>query len=207
VSAQRHAFPAPFPALFVTALFVSSGLFATLPASAQERPADVFASQEATRPPIDISPRGAFLRALALPGWGHAAIGSYTRGGFYFAVEAATWYTLLRTRLRITEVGERVAFRESIVRARLAAEGVTEFEEIEAGLDADDELEDLRSLQDARDEQHEDLVALGIFILLLSGADAYVSAHLARFPDPLTVEVQPVEHGRVEVGLRLELPN
>lgn len=207
MSAQRHAFPAPFPALFVAALFVSSGLFATLPASAQERPPDVFAPQEATRPPIDISPRGAFLRALALPGWGHAAIGSYTRGGFYFVAEAATWYTLLRTRLRLSEVGERIVFRESIVRARLAAQGVTEFEEIEAGLDDDGELADLRNLQDARDGQQEDMVALGIFILLLSGADAYVSAHLARFPDPLEVEVQTVGGGRVALGVRLKLPN
>ena len=208
MSAQRHAFPTLLlRALPVAALFAGSALIVTPHGSAQERPAEVFPPQEATRPPIDISPRGAFLRALALPGWGHAAIGSYTRGGFYFAVEAATWYTLLRTRLRLREVEERVALRESIVRARLAAEGVTELEEIEAGLDDDSEREDLRSLQDARGEQQEDMVALGIFFLLLSGADAYVTAHLARFPDALTVEVEPVGRRRVALGLRLKLPN
>ena len=113
----------------------------------------------------------------------------------------------MRTRLRLREVEERVALRESIVRARLAAEGVTELEEIEAGLDDDSEREDLRSLQDARGEQQEDMVALGIFFLLLSGADAYVTAHLARFPDALTVEVEPVGRRRVALGLRLKLPN
>ena len=180
---------------------------ATPDVSAQERPADVFALQEATLPDINISPRGAFLRALVLPGWGHAAIGSYTRGGFYFAAEAATWYTLLLTRQRLSEVRERVAFREGIVRARLAAEGVTEPQEIKAGLDDDSALRDLRSLQDARDGQQEDMVALGIFLLLLSGADAYVSAHLARFPDPIEVEVESMGRGRVALGLRLKLPN
>ena len=203
MSTPCQAFRAPLVAAFLA----GSAITATPDLSAQEPGVDVFPPQVSTLPAIGISPRGAFLRALALPGWGHAAIGSYTRGGFYFAAEAGTWYTLLRTRRRLAEVEERVAFRESIVRARLAVEGVTEFEDIEAGLDDDEALQELRSLQESRDGQQEDMVALGIFILLLSGADAYVSAHLARFPDPLEVDLQPVGRGRVGLGLRLRLPN
>ena len=115
--------------------------------------------------------------------------------------------TLVRTRLRISDVRERVAFREGVLRAQLAADGVTEFDEIEDRLDADAELRGLNDLHDSRREQQEDLVAIGIFFLFLSGADAYVSAHLGRYPDPLTVEVVPIGGGRVELGLRIKLPN
>lgn len=174
----------------------------------QERPETPLAAEKALPlPPINISPGGAFLRSIVIPGWGHTAIGSYSRGAFYFGAQTATVYTFFRTRERLTEVRERVRFREQVVRAQLAAEGITGFAEIEQGLDEDASLTDLRNLKDSRDQQREDLIALGVFMLLLSGADAYVSAHLARFPEPLELEARPVGDGRVEVGLRLMLPN
>ena len=166
-----------------------------------------------TRPPLpeplDISPGGAFLRAIAFPGWGHAAIGSHTRGAFYFGAQAATTYTLLRTRIRVGEAQDRVRFRENVLLQRLAQEGVTDPDAIQQRLDEDGTLEELRNLLDARAEQQEDLVAFGIFLLLLSGADAYVSAHLARFPDPLEVEARPGPQGigTFDLGLRIRLPN
>lgn len=177
------------------------------PLEAQQPPAAEQPGPPQDEPPITISPRGAFLRALALPGWGHAAIGSYTRGGFYFAIQAATGYTLLRTRRRLGEARDRAAFRESFVRAELAAEGVTDPVTIEERLDQDATLTELRELQDGREQQQEDLVAFTIFVLFLSGADAYVSAHLSRFPEPLEVEAEPLGGGRYAVGLRLRLPN
>ena len=158
-------------------------------------------------PPIKVSPGGAFLRSVVVPGWGHTAIGAYSRGAFYFGAQAATVYTLLRTLERLEEVRGRVLFREMVVRAQLAADGITDPADIEQGLDEDASLTDLRNLRESRGQQREDLIAFGIFLLLLSGADAYVSAHLARFPEPLEVEARPVGDGRVEVELRLMLPN
>jgi len=157
--------------------------------------------------PLSVSPGGAFLRAVLVPGWGHVAIGSYTRGGFYFAFEAITAYTFFRTRARLSDARERAALRESVVRTRLAAAGVTDVDEIETALDADATLGGFRDLVDSRKGQQEDLVAFGIFLLFLSGADAYVSAHLGRFPEPIQVGVTPVASDRAEVSLRITLPN
>lgn len=160
-----------------------------------------------TLPAIDVSPRGAFLRALVVPGWGHVVIGSYTRGGFYFATQTATIYTLLRTRSRVSDAQDRIRFHEGSIRERLAREGVMDAAVVQATLDDDENLLALEELLDARQEQHQDLVAVGLFFWLVSGADAYVSAHLARFPQPLELDARPVGDGRMEVGLRLRLPN
>jgi len=161
---------------------------------------------EQPRPAIDISPRGAFLRALAFPGWGHAAIGAHTRGAFYFGAETAVAYTLVRSRLRLKEAERRLDHRERFLRARADEEGLVDPAEIDGLLDADPAVAELRSLRDARADQQEDMVALGIFVLFLSGADAYVSAHLSRFPAPLEVEAEPSRNGGMELSLRVGLP-
>jgi hypothetical protein len=193
---------------FAACLLVASLACASVPALAAQQPEVISPAPPQTQlaPPIDISPRGAFLRALAIPGWGHAAIGSHVRGGFYFGVEAATAYTLVRSRRRLLEVRERVGLRETLLRDQLAAQGVENTEEIDAVLDADPALSELRRLEESRADQQEDMVALGIFLLFLSGADAYVSAHLSRFPEPLEVGAEPVGGGRVELSLRVTLP-
>lgn len=152
-------------------------------------------------PPLDISPGGAFLRAVLVPGWGHAAIGSYGRAGFYFMLETATAYTLVRTRLRLSEARDRASFRESAVLAGLAREGITDPVEIQSLLDQDPFLGQINDLVESREGQQEDLIAFGIFLLVLTGADAYVSAHLARFPAPIEVDAAPTDDGRFEFGL------
>lgn len=197
---HRSDSAAAVPRVLIAALLLSGAWSSDL--IAQELPPEALPTAEGGEP-INISPRGAFLRALAFPGWGHSAIGAHTRGGFYFLAETATAYTLIRTRMRLNEVNDRLAFRERFLRAQLEAEGVTEPTEIDARLEEDPALQELLSLQDSRGDQQEDMVALGIFLLLLSGADAYVSAHLSRFPEPLTVEAEPVGGGRIELGLRL----
>ncbi|MFQ5536706.1 MAG: DUF5683 domain-containing protein [Gemmatimonadota bacterium] len=152
------------------------------------------------------SPRGAFLRALALPGWGHASIGSYTRGGFYFVVEGATAFALVQTRLRLLEARRRLSFTESVVRRELVASGVTDPMEVQDALDGDPRVEDARALEESRAQQQEDWIAFGLFALFLSGADAYVSAHLKNFPAPLNVNVEPGTGGRMEFSLALSVP-
>lgn len=175
-------------------------------ASGQERPAGD-ATPQAPPGRLAVSPGGAFLRAVLLPGWGHASIGSYTRGGFYFAAQSATLFTFARTRVRINDAQSRIDFRETTLRAQLATEGVSDPLEIEDRLAQDPALTELTGLLDSRKDQQEDMIALGIFFMFISGADAYVSAHLARFPEPLELEAQPVGDGRVEVGFRVRLHN
>ena len=173
----------------------------------------VLAGQEVTEPAepdstslfIPVAPSTAFLRAVLVPGWGHASIGTYTRAGFYFALEATTVYGLLRTRKRLNEVAARAEFRENVLRDDLAAQGIVDFDEIESALDDDSTLEDMRDLEDSRRQQREDWAALGIFLLLLSGADAYVSAHLQDLPAPIEFQAAPAGDGRVELGFRINL--
>lgn len=152
-----------------------------------------------------VSPGGAFLRAVLVPGWGHASIGSYGRGGFYFLAEGVTAFGLIKTRLRLGEARDRVAFREGVLRSQAAADGLSE-EELQDLLAEDPALEDLDALVDARKQQQEDWLAFGIFLLFLSGADAYVSAHLKDFPTPLDINAQPVGQGRMEFSVGLSLP-
>jgi hypothetical protein len=150
-----------------------------------------------------VSPGGAFLRAVLIPGWGHASIGARTRAGFYFALEATSAYGIVRTRNRISEARARAAFRETVLRAELASQGISEVDAIQQALDADATLEDLTALTGAREDQQEDWVALGIFLLFLSGADAYVSSHLNNFPTPIELEATPVGDGRMDIGIRI----
>ena len=168
---------------------------------------DSLASADSVRLFPSPTPGGAFLRAVLLPGWGHASIGAHNRAGFYFALETASVYALIRTHKRLSEVTARASFREVLLRADLRAQGVTDPLEVEAALNDDAALADLRALTEARRDQQEDWVAFGLFLLFLSGADAYVSAHLRDFPTPLEFEGRPVEGGGFEVGVRVRLPN
>jgi hypothetical protein len=151
------------------------------------------------------SPGGAFLRGLAVPGWGHAAIGSYGRGAFYAGAQSGTAYALIRTRMRLNEARDRANLRERVLRRSFEAEGVSDPAEIEARLDADPGLTDIRGLVSARESQQEDWLALAIFTVLLSAADAYVSAHLAAFPEPIEVGAAPGAGGGVELAFRIPL--
>ena len=182
---------------------VASCTVASAPLLGQEAPQSVVPDSTALFAPV--TPSKAFLRAVLVPGWGHASIGTHTRAGFYFALEATTAYGLLRTRTRLNEVTARADFRESVLREDLAAQGIVEFDEIESALEADARLDNLRDLEDSRRQQREDWAALGIFLLLLSGADAFVSAHLQDFPEPIQIEAMPVGNGRIEVGVRIEV--
>jgi hypothetical protein len=174
---------------------------------AQELPVVTGSPDVTVISPSTVSPGGAFLRAVIVPGWGHASIGSYNRGSFYFAAQAASMYTLLRTRSRISEAQGRVEFREDFLRQQMVANGETDLAVIESTLGVDADLSDVRELLDARLEQQEDLVALSLFLIFISGADAYVSAHLARFPAPLEIDASPAASGGIQVALRLRLPN
>jgi hypothetical protein len=156
--------------------------------------------------PWGVSPRGAFLRAVLVPGWGHAAIGAWNRGAFYVTIESATAWALVKTQKRVQEARERIAFREDFVRAELAARNQVDPDSIQAALDADETLQDLTSLEESRRQQREDWVALGIFFVFLSGADAYVSAHLQHFPEPIEVNAVPVGGGRMELSVSVKLP-
>ena len=129
------------------------------------------------------------------------ATGSVTRGAFYFGWESLTAWMIYKSHRRLGAARRQLGLWEDRVTARLMREGVAP-EEVGAQLERDPEIARFRGLVDARVEQREDWAALGIFILLVSGVDAFVSTHLADFPEPLTVEGDPL-NGRVEVAVRV----
>ena len=149
-----------------------------------------------------VSPGGAFIRALLLPGWGHASIGSYKRGGFYFTTEATTAIMLARVLRRLAIAKDARDLKESRVREALLAAG-TSPDSLPDLVDQDDGVAGARGLVFSRRQQLEDWVALAAFLVLLSGADAFVSAHLRDFPAPVVVEAAIGPGGSIELGLRL----
>lgn len=172
----------------------------TLPVT-EEAPQSESAATEAV--PRRITPRGAFIRSGLIPGWGHAKAGALTRGAFYFTAEAASVFMIFKTQTRISQTEARLELREDVIRERLIAGGETDPNRIESALIEDPQVEDLRTLRETRLDQREDWLALGIFLMLIGGVDAYVSAHLAEFPTAVVIE--PTPSGGMEVGLSVSV--
>jgi len=187
-------------------LLAAFALFAASPASAQVAEAgDSVVVRRGLPEPPAVSPGGAFLRSLVLPAWGHAAIGS-GRGAFYTLAEAGSAWMLLRVNSRLRSARNELALREASARADAIAGGLVDEAEIEAAVAADEAVQDGVRRLDAREGQQEDWIAALIFSVLISGVDAYVSAHLQNFPDPLSSSFRPSPWGGWELGATLRLP-
>jgi hypothetical protein len=104
-----------------------------------------------TPPPL--TPGGAFLRSLVVPGWAQAELGFETRGAFYFLAEGFSLFMVARSQIRLSHA-ERTA--------------------------PDPETSDLVS---ARRQQREDWIALAVFWAFFSAADGWVSVHLFGFEE------------------------
>ena len=192
---RTFVFPWPAALLFATTL-----AFRPVPLAAQQPDTLAIPTGPAASVPSAVrisapegapSPGGAFLRAVLIPGWGHASIGSYSRGAFYFAAEATTGIMLARTLRRLGVAEDARDLEETRLTEVLLAQGVSA-DSIPARLDGDQSVDDARALVDARRQQLEDWIALGAFLVLFGGADAFVSAHLSDFPAPLEPQARLV---------------
>jgi hypothetical protein len=183
------------------------------PAAAQVRAAADSVSAAAQAPAVDstppadsagsprtVSPRGAFIRSLLVPGWGQSYAGSYLRGGVYFAAQTGSWYMLLKTMARLNEARSIERRRVAMVRQDLLdrAQEDTALQRrysdpaaLEEDVAGDPRVLSIRRLVSAREEQREDWIALTIFWTFASAADAYVNAHLADFPATIAAEPRP----------------
>ncbi len=108
---------------------------------------------------------------------------------------------VFKTQTGINRTNGRLGLREDVIRGRLVASGEIDEVKIEAALAEDAEVEDLRALKESRLDQREDWLALGIFLMLIGGVDAYVSAHLSDFP--AAVEIGPTPAQGIELGLSI----
>ena len=149
------------------------------------------------------SAAGAFVRSMVVPGWGQAVAGSPGRGVSYFTVQSVAVWMILKTTKTLGSASDILAMRRLEALERLSADPLVDPADLPAAVDADLGVASAFELQQIRAQQREDWFAFGVFFLLLGGADAFVAAHLADFPEPLEVAIRPLPARGVEVGFRL----
>lgn len=159
-------------------------------AAAQEPVGPPPAPADTVDPTSGVSAAGAFARSLVLPGWGQAYVGAPGRGAVYFLMEAGSAWMAYKSWRQLQEARELQEWLRSPRFLAARKQGATV-----PGFGTDGELD----LVESREQQLEDWLAISIFLLLFSGADAYVTAQLADFEEH--VGVRPGRDG----GARLEL--
>ncbi len=153
--------------------------------------------------PGRVSPGGALVRSFLVPGWGQAVAGSPGRGSFYFTFESISLWMILKTSRTLGSARDIVAMRRLEAQERAFADGPVSLVELVAAIDTDQAVTDAENLEQIRLQQREDWLSFGVFFLLLGGADAFVAAHLAEFPEPLEVAIRPLPDMGVELGFSL----
>jgi hypothetical protein len=149
----------------------------------------------------EVSPGGAFLRSLLVPGWGHAVTDAHFRGAFYVAAQSGTAWMLGKSIARRREARRFRLTELELARERLQAAGITQPDTLRLLSEQDPRVEAWDGLIEARDQQVEDWAALGIFLLLLGATDAFVAGHLMDRPEPLSLDVAPSLDGGWELSL------
>ena len=158
-----------------------------------------------------VSPSGAFIRSILVPGWGQAANGAYVRGGAFFGLQAGSGFMLLKTLAKLGEAREMEARQAGVVRDSLLAAAASDeklrlrYENDPRALELDvqenERVAALKALVKSREQQREDWIAMAIFVTLMSGVDAIVNAHLMDFP--ARVDVEHAGRNRFSVGLTI----
>jgi hypothetical protein len=171
------------PAALLLALSAGAGAQVVTPPPQRGDTAARDTARRDSVPPDDvrirgITPGGAFLRSVVLPGWGQSSIGASGRGGIYFAAEAGSLWMVYKSSRKLREAEEMQDYLR------------------ETGELAEDRL--LPLVRD-RKAQREDWITMSVFILFFSGADAFVATHLADFD--AHVGALPTPDGGVAVGV------
>ena len=84
----------------ILAVALASGV-PTIAAAQQEPAGEEAAPPDTLFTPPPLSPGGAFLRSLVLPGWAQSELGAETRGAFYFLAESFSLFMVARTQIRL----------------------------------------------------------------------------------------------------------
>ncbi|HSJ07675.1 MAG TPA: DUF5683 domain-containing protein [Longimicrobiales bacterium] len=205
---QRTLFSAVFAATLIAAASVA-------PAAAQNVPAVPGDSMPVADsiPPEAPLPRGAFIRALAVPGWGHMYIDEPRRAAVYFTLQATSIGMLVKSLSDLGRVRDVYgpldrAARDSL--DMLMAEDTVLAKQLE-NPDAYDRarleypgLNDARLLVRAREEHRQDWIVYTLFFTFAAAVDAYVTAHMKDFPAEFSAV--PQLDGTVRLAMRVPMP-
>jgi hypothetical protein len=186
--------------------------FTTRPAAAQVMPPDTLSPVAEPIPPEGPRPRSAFIKAIAVPGWGHFSVGAHRRGVVYATIQGTSWAMLLTTmnRLETARDAERAieAVAVDSVAAAMAADTVlarrlgNDRIAYEAALLTYPGLQGSRDLAVSRQRHRQDWIVYTLVFTFASAIDAYVAAHLADFP----VEVSATRSRDGSTALRFSVP-
>jgi hypothetical protein len=160
-----------------------------------------------------LRPRTAMLRSWAFPGWGQASAGAYVRGGFFVAAQGGSWYMLMKTIGKLSEARSIEKARMTWVSDSLrtviftdpdgAGEALMDPTTFQEAVEADTSVVAATALVESRRQQRQDWITATIFLTLVSGVDAYVSAHLADAP--ISLETAAAPDGSVRLGVRVPI--
>ncbi|HEX5437569.1 MAG TPA: hypothetical protein VFW98_10430 [Gemmatimonadaceae bacterium] len=149
------------------------------PPDTAHRPANALArplGAVAPRPPI--SPKRAFFESVLVPGWGQASLHRSTAGAIFMTVEAVSVAMLMQSKKELANA-RQVASDSVVDHYQAPAQAGGAPIPVHAP-------NDLRGRINPRRQAVEDWAALLIFNHLLSGADAFVAAHLWNVPVSVT---------------------
>jgi hypothetical protein len=181
-----------------------AALLASVPAGAAAQAADSAAAGVRTRVTRDttmlvsVTPRGAFLRSLLIPGWGQTKLDRGTAGAAFVLTEAIAVTMIIKSKRQLDRAKD--ARGDSIVIG---------FERASDGSVVRDpggnpvlvfEPDPLAGRTRSRRQQLEDWIAILAFNHLFSGADAFVAGHLGDIPR--RVSMRPTPDG-VELSARI----
>ena len=163
-------------------------------------------SAQAVEPPVGSarpSAGGAFVRSMVIPGWGQAASGSPGHGAFYFTIQSVAVWMILKTTKTLGSASDILDMRRLDALEQLMADPSVDPADLSTAIEAALPVVSALQLQEIRRQQREDWFAFGLFFLLLGGADAFVAAHLADFPEPLDVSLRPLPDMGAELAFRV----
>ena len=188
-------------------------LVLALPARAQQAPQPVEPAPAAQDSAKGISPRGAFIRSLIIPGLGQWSVGAKTRAGVFFTLQSASYYMLGKTLHKLSyahEVEDDLIDQVSdSLRTEMAQDTalnrmLSDPDSFNLAVDESAPIVDIRKLISSREEQRQDWIAYTIFLTLASGVDAFVAAHLANFP--ATISTRPGPTGGMNIRVSVPIP-
>ncbi|CAN5669471.1 hypothetical protein BH23GEM9_BH23GEM9_30650 [soil metagenome] len=187
---------------------------AAIPTGAQEvppvTPQDTLLPVGDTIPDEGPLPRGAFIRGMLVPGWGHFSVGEPRRGTIYGSLQGASWFMLVKTMGRLEDArddarGLTVLGRDSVNQAMAAdtalANRLSDPEAYEQAVLTYPGLAGSRALVTSRERHRQDWIVYTLVTTFAGAVDAYVTAHLKDFPGEIMTGRS--RDGGTNVGLRV----